>query len=121
MPHFAGEQPKVERKHFTGGPVAVLEHRRFESALLQKVEQAQVVEHVECRRVEGRGTQVFGRLRKRLYQGHRHAATRQAEGADQADRPGAGNQYFFACFHGFYDSRRSALHSATILNGLSRT
>ena len=71
---------------------AILKRRRLQPLRHQRLGGAERLQHVERRRMEGRGAGFLAELRALLEHGHRHASARQMRGGDEADRPRAGDE-----------------------------
>jgi hypothetical protein len=79
---------------------AILELRRDQALRDERFRGAEPIEHIERRRVKGRGARFRPQIGSRLEHRHRHAAPHQIGGRHQADRPRACNQYTFVYGHG---------------------
>ncbi len=71
---------------------AILERRRLQPLRQERLGGAERMQHVERRRMEGRGPQFLAERRALLEHRDRDAGARQMRGGNEADRPGAGDE-----------------------------
>ena len=71
---------------------AILKRRRLQSLRDQRPGRAEHVQHVERRRMEGRGARFFAQARPFLEHCDRNAGAREVSRGDEADRPRAGDE-----------------------------
>jgi len=87
-----GDAAEVELRKQPVLPGAILEPRRLEPLRDQRRGGAQLIEHVEGGRMEGRGAGFLAKIGAGLEHRHRHAMAHQIGRRDQTDRPGPGDQ-----------------------------
>jgi hypothetical protein len=78
---------------------SVLKPRRDQPLRDHRRGGAECIQHVERRRVEGRGARLLAQVRARLEYGHRHAGPRQLRRGDEPDRTGARDQHAIVFVH----------------------
>ena len=94
-----GDGTEIERGQHPMAPAAILEPRSRQSLRDQRRRGAELVEHVEGRRVEGRGAQLLAQVGTGLEHRDRHAVAHETRGRHQSHRPGAGDQDAFLGGH----------------------
>ena len=90
-----GDRAEVELRQDAVPHGAVLEVRRGQALRDQLVCGAERVEHVERRRMEGRGPQLDAQINAGLEHRHRHAMAYQVGRRGEPDRARAGDQDAF--------------------------
>jgi len=88
-----GDGAEIELRQHAMPPAAILERRRDQPLRDQRPRGVESIEHVERRRMEGRGARLLAEIRPRLEHRHRHAAADEVGRRHQADRPRARDQH----------------------------
>ena len=89
MARVGGEEREVERRHRAGFPVAKLPGRRLETDVDHAGHNAELVQHIEGRRMKGRSAQLHDRLSLCLEHEGGNAAARQRQRCGKTDGAGA--------------------------------
>ena len=102
-------------------PAAILERRRGQSLADQWPRGVEPMEHVERRRMKGRGARLLAQIRPGLEHRHRHAAADEVGRRHQADRPRARDQHPLLGRHDAFElgqvRARLSPESATVRSG----
>ncbi len=87
-----GDRAEIELPEHALALAAILERRRTEALLDQRHRGPEPIEHIEGRRMEGRGARFLAQVGPGLEHRHRHAPAHQVGCGRQAHRPRARNQ-----------------------------
>src|SRR6516165_6658391 len=116
-----GDGAEIELREHAVLPAAILERRRGQSLRDQRPRGAEPIEHVERRRMEGRGARLLAEIRSRLEYRYRHAAADEVGRRHQADRPRARDQHLLLDRHDAFGPgqvrARLSPESATVSSG----
>ncbi len=99
---LVGQHAQIEFGDDAVGAVAELPDRRDAPVVHHRVDDAELAQIFQRRRMEGGGAPVIFRLGLRFQQQHRYVLARQGQGGGQAGRAAAGDDdaLFFGAGHG---------------------